>query len=107
MTPSDEFKKQSLEARLEQAVEKFQSAAQQCRTVLEPHLDKMESDEGKFNLSLISLVAIAVFKGAESPAALDDTIEIAVARTGIPKIALEAYARFSSAMINMMEIRHG
>lgn len=98
MKPSD--------SSLKKAEEKFQLAAQQCRTAMEPHLDKMETDEGKFYLALISGVSITVLKGAESPAALARTIELAAAETCIPKVALEAHARFITAMINAMEIRH-
>jgi K+-transporting ATPase c subunit len=91
---------------LKKAEEQFQSAARESRAAMEPHLDKMETDEGKFYLAHISTVSIAVCKGAESSATLDSAIEMAAAKTGIPKIALEAHARLSSAMINVMEIRH-
>ena len=98
MKPSD--------SHLERAVEKFQSAAQQCRTAMEPHLGKMETDEGNFYLVLISTISIAVFKNAESPVILAMAIEEAAAKTGIPKGALEAHARFATEMIAVLEIRH-
>jgi len=91
---------------LKKAEEKFQSAAQQFHSTMEPYLDKMETDEGKVSMVMISTIAIAVFKGAESPAALARTIELAAAKTSIPKVALEALSRFTTAMVNVLEIRH-
>lgn len=98
MKPSD--------SRLKKAEEQFQSATLECRAAMEPHLDKMEANEGKFHLAHISTVSIAVLKGAVPPAELASVIELVSAKSGIPKEALEAYARFTTAMINATEIRH-
>lgn len=100
------MKHQASDSRLKKAEEQFQSAARQYRTAMEPHLDKMETDEGKFYLVLISVIAIAVFKNAESPAMVAMAIEEATARTGIPKDALAAHAHFATEMIAVLEIRH-
>ncbi len=85
---------------LKQAEDEFQSAAHQCRTAMEPHLVKMETDEGKVGMVMISGIAMLVHTGVESQAALASTIKFAAEMTGIPTDALDAYARFTIAMMN-------
>ena len=106
MKPSEKFKQQSRDFRLQQAVEQLQSAAQQFRSAMEPYQHKMEADDGLLGMVMVSGIAMLVHSGIESPAALDSTIEMAAARSGIPKEAFEAYAHFTTAMIKAMEIRH-
>lgn len=82
---------------------RFQRAAVTARAVMEPHLDKMETEAGQLALVLVSGIAHLVARGLESQVALAHTIKQASKMSGIPEDALAAHARFSSEMLTCYE----
>lgn len=82
---------------------RFQRAMQQYRTITEPHIDKMESENGMLAMLMISGIAQLVAHGLEPPAALADIIARESIKSGISEAALEAHARFSSEMLACYE----
>lgn len=82
---------------------RFQRAMQQHRAMMEPHLDKMETENGMLSMLMVSGVAQLVAHEQESQSALDATIKHASELSGIPQDALTAHARFSSEMATCFE----
>lgn len=78
---------------------RFQRAMQQQRSMMEQHLDKMESENGMLAMLMVSGIAQLVAHGQESQSALDATIKHASELSGIPQDALAAHARFTSEMV--------
>lgn len=93
----------SAKAKEKWAHQRFQRAAEQCRAAMEPHLEKMETDNGILAMLLVSGIAQLVALGHESPAALAYTVKQASILSGIPEAALDAQARFSSEMLTCFE----
>lgn len=82
---------------------RFQRAMQQYQAIMEPHLDKMETESGMLAMLMVSGIAQLVACGLESQAALAYTVKQASILSGIPEDALEAHARFSSEMVTCCE----
>lgn len=85
------------------ASKRFQRAMQQYRTIMEPHIDKMETESGMMSMVMVSGIAQLVAHGLESQPALALTIKQASKMSGIPEDALAAHARFSSEMLTCYE----
>jgi hypothetical protein len=93
----------SAKAHKKWARQRFQRTAQQCKSMMEPHLDKMESENGMLAMVMVSGFAACVHAGTEPPEALTITIKMAAQMSGIPEVALEAHARLSSEMLKCYE----
>lgn len=74
-------------------------AMHQAQTMMEPHLDKMETERGMWAMVMLAGAAILVSHGLGSQSALDTTIKQASKMTDIPEDALAAHVRFCSELV--------